>query len=378
MRPPDGSTAVTCNAVTLGLVLTKRHRKQARQRDRLYLDTYDQRTNGNALDTEDEYDLFDMYEPCTQYDANPPCPADCEEWLLDDNDDNRSNGGHIAVYQNEQTSEEDLLPWRPPLLKRRSSISVYDLFENQITAEYCARAVDAALRLAISGSRARLSKEFTVARANSIRPWQDTMPALWSPGYLPQLASRAAFMSTIADSLGSVVSCTAESSNTQHIDSATSSSKQSPTLATGVYQNSDSCRSSDADTVPCQLWSLLHSHFCQQQTTYHLRPLSVTAAHNANAPKSAESLDELLDPSQAELLEDSESLSSEDEDLYFDDDVQFLQDETSVNADETLDDLEDGCDHWSELEFVSQHDSCKSGGHGTALIVDSHDHFYQY
>lgn len=76
---------------------------------------------------------------------------------------------------------------------------------NTLSCRTCARVVTAALEVAICERSKHSSSVLVTLHKNGFRSLVDAMPTIWSPGYTPSVASRAAFIPTISHALDSVI-----------------------------------------------------------------------------------------------------------------------------------------------------------------------------
>ncbi|KAK4496634.1 hypothetical protein PRZ48_012614 [Zasmidium cellare] len=163
---------------------------------------------------------------------------------------------------------------------RKRSYSTGDLRQGEETFdtnEDLLDLFDAGLRLAITTHSGRLPKDVRIASNESFKHLADVFPAVWSPGYMSAVSSRAVFLPTVSHALAKICG--------EHAQCSTLRSK----FAELQRQRGLSNRGHEGDMPPdeaasplsrqasvaMRLWETMQRSLFEKDTTYRLKPISV-------------------------------------------------------------------------------------------------------
>lgn len=205
--------------------------------------------------------------------------------------------------------------------------------------------IDAAIRVAITESPRALGNGVAITALQSFRQLSEVAPALWSPGFLSNVATRAVFLPTIRCALGMVCSMQ---------DSRFDSSLDPNVAAKRRYVS--------PDTPSVLLWRMLASGSYRPHAARRLEPLSDGRGDTGTDHDLGY---ELLDSSQdswtdvryeAELIEDFDLMEDreDEEDIL---DFYDLEDHATADWQEQTEEyLTDGASSWSHEECLLEDD----------------------
>lgn len=221
-------------------------------------------------------------------------PLSLAEWHLEPDDEEMIDVDRSMLLDADY--EDRLRPKQhagkaPSLLKRSSSTSGLETDKRTLCKEAILDMVDAAIRMAISDSRRQLANGISLTGIESFRHLAELVPTLWSPKYLPAIASRAVFLPTISHALDSVCARHAKSQKLDEKGLVLATNRLDTLIDPQVEISSPSAPT----TCSLSLWRALQRRIYDPMTAKRLQPLSTTA--NATATDS-EPQDEILDTSQ--------------------------------------------------------------------------------
>ena len=249
----------------------------------------------------------------------------------------------------------------PPLLKRTSSATDLNVEDHNASKAAILELVDVAVRLAISGSSTRSAKGILVTRDESFERLADLAPSVWSPAYLPAVASRAAFLPTIGHAIEYVCCAHAVSQRLRHkgADLNRYASRSFDQLNTSNNTAGHHPAATSQDKLATMLWRRLQSAMYDDKAARRLEPLYMKVE---KATEEYELQDEILDSShendQSGLPGDFEANDNGDEEDLFDQDSGTDED----LFDYTKDDYDYGSPLWhSEMNEPFCHTRCVCG-----------------
>lgn len=208
VRPPLGITEASCQAVHINLHLSKHRQRQDRRNEKLTdfygpSDDYEQEPSQNLFVdiTEDQSALRPRH--AGDFDGDETDPHSLDEAEMLDCPFQPDMPGVLMLVDETQTiycgsmTDQSISEH----LKRIPSTPV----DGAVTTQSCLLAIEAAFKFAICGSLPRRKCHISLCKNQSIRALCDVMPSIWNADFLPNVASRAVFIPTIAHALGSVL-----------------------------------------------------------------------------------------------------------------------------------------------------------------------------
>ena len=212
-RPPPGVETISIHSTILDICIQRSSaRKQRRRTQQSKADvagTADDPVicDRFAMDDEELLEIdgedFRDFSPNSSRGASQEAAGCCSELEYEGSDQDDIlmllEGNECDTSMSESRKLEN-----PSVLKRVSSNSSLQPIKAGIETHAILNMVDAAIRGAISGTPTRLPKGISIKRGESFRALAAIAPSLWSPGYLPAIASRAVFLPTISHAIRSV------------------------------------------------------------------------------------------------------------------------------------------------------------------------------
>lgn len=209
VRPPRGLTEVSCQAIHLILTLShlqQRKRKSNEITDDFHgsLDEYEREASQSLVVdiNEDRHDpqwrhASDLENSITDRYSHGEDEMLLDSWCEPDIHDALMPVDLIRLDCSGSATDQVI----PPRPRQTSSVCVHEA----VTKGNCLLAIEAAVKLAICGSLPHRKSQLSLSKSRSIHALSDLMPAIWSPNFLPDFASRAVFIPTIAHALNSVL-----------------------------------------------------------------------------------------------------------------------------------------------------------------------------
>lgn len=334
IRPPHGIVEVCCAAAEVSVVLSQRSRRK-RKRNEAFGEPdepkhSDVRPNfdGDNASWEDSEDLLPHGDINLAGEHEDYYLAISETSIIDQDDEK-------ALDEPTDLSGEDFSRDVSPARTKSPQLPEHDQNESStmpITAldgSKCAQVIEAALQLAICGSSSLSKSDLTLSKTSSICPLADVVPSIWSPGYLPSVASRAVLMPTIAHALSSVLGRAGATAVTRPRTRGEAAQFTSALEAGRADQRTGS-------TVLPQIWNKAQSDLHQKKAARQLKPLWYAAEGDASDWCILEAL---LDGDrtyndEVDMLGDDEDHPYEehDRDILLEDDLEtyLLDDETLI------------------------------------------------
>ena len=251
VKPAAGICVTGIDTVQLDMCIRRRPRRKRRKLEKTVGDSFaigapSMHLSAAALPSVDsDSPMSQMTKHGDSFAEPRDLPLDAEECLFEQDQVNEDWDGMEMLF--EADAEDDKFESLPSsqtssLLKRASSEAELDTNAERTSLAAVMMLVDAALRLAISQSPTRLAKGVNVTRYESVRRLADTFPAMWSPGYLPAVSSRAVFIPTISHALNSVCGSTARRRNSERNAQGLANHRLDErrlwqTLQTGLYDS---------------------------------------------------------------------------------------------------------------------------------------------
>lgn len=140
--------------------------------------------------------------------TNPCSTLQESEWTLESGDEDNTDSHEdmlLSIGPFHATIDYELQYTNSPsLLKRSSSMSNIDPDERAVCDSEILDLLDAAIRIAISGSTRNPPKGLELASTESLRHLAEIAPGVWRPKFLQAFAGRAVLLPTISHALHSV------------------------------------------------------------------------------------------------------------------------------------------------------------------------------
>ncbi|KAF2160405.1 hypothetical protein M409DRAFT_29251 [Zasmidium cellare ATCC 36951] len=274
---------------------------------------------------------------------------------------------------------------------RQRSYNTGDLRQHDDDAssnhEHLFELFDAGLRLAITSNSSRLPKGVKLVTNESFKHLADTFPALWSPGHLSALSSRAVFLPTISHALANVCGVHAQG-QVLRAKLAELNRRLNPSHHGRETNTPGSEKASLSDAqgrVTTPLWETMERSLFERDTITRLKPLSLPSEKMIDDDENiwADSLGIAIHSAQDQDIDDV--LSDSDESMLdetelpltpepgADHAMNLLWNDTGASDDDVLEHTAEHVADWKRgphVGSVHEHEILSLCGSADSLAVD--------